>query len=1090
MKNGMKKTALLVLSCASLATAIGYSSWIIESNKTYLINNRDIASKPVAYIVGNEKVKYTTIEKALDVAQSGDIVCVITVKKTDKTKLNYQISKDCTIKKGVTLLIPTDEESVASVKDDSSLQKYIQGMAECNNDQGNATSFFAGSDKLRITVSIASGTTLTNKGTLVVGGYLSGGTNNAGRIGQTAFSYSKIVLGRNSAILQDDSDAKAHCFGYIEGSASNDGSQVTILKGSLYVPFVVDDYKGFNASYAMSRGAVSKEGCSPFNQFELPNVATKTKIAYGGMVKGIVNAYFKFPQLSVDEVAHKTLDLVGNTSSDLIQLNNQSSYLEFTFDGNSHLQRLDIHNGCALNNLPFSLKVSGFTADMNTQTAYFPIGYNLSVNLVSDESPASFDFSKQMLKLLPGSSMKIGKGSSVKCSSLVSYSAFVDGETGNSKYTKFSLSESTKYPLKEGALLVIEDGASLSGSSVGGTIYCNDENQIQVTTKSVTAKEPWTIGSGSSITDYYAIKDYLEISENLFIVPVGNSPLKKVFFFSNSFSSTNSYKPETDLYVDDALVDSIKGTQKVIFVDEASKLRMDFKKNVYMGFVGDLSSDLETYSYESEYSIGNLPIVGVANSSLSISSSNNGVNEFEVQSISIKSTQDKIDGKDPLFVDGTLGLSAAIEDDSKVYNPVVRWSSSNEEIATVSQDGVVTGVKLGKVRITATCHGKTAAYDTEVIPDGQITEPTNMWIQSSNGKKGVEMTGAENYGGTANNGNNDFKYHEKVTKNTTITFSLILEPQDAFITGVEWSYKAWGGKSYMHDPNDANKQINDGSTIIGGTNDASIKQVQITYTDNTGASPDSETLTCKVHYGDGKTTTLTFVTDYDKAACFAIGTPILLEDGTCKNIEKLTYEDRIMTWNFFTGKLEAQPIAILVDHGEDFYRTAELAFSNGTKVSIIADHGFFDYNLNKFVYLTPENAGSYLHHKFATTQGEDFECVELIGVSISEKLTHAYSLTSAFNYNAIANGMLTCPPPGKFYNWISIGDKLRYDNVSFEADVQRYGLYDYFAFEPYGISYETFIAFNGQYLKIPVEKGIFSFDYIIELFNMYKGWIE
>ena len=70
-----------------------------------------------------------------------------------------------------------------------------------------------------------------------------------------------------------------------------------------------------------------------------------------------------------------------------------------------------------------------------------------------------------------------------------------------------------------------------------------------------------------------------------------------------------------------------------------------------------------------------------------------------------------------------------------------------------------------------------------------------------------------------------------------------------------------------------------------------------------------------------------------------------------------------------------------------------------------------------------------------------------------------------------------------------MGEKLKFDIDSFNKDVETYGLYDYDVFEPYGITYETFIAFNGPYLKIPVEKGIFTFDYIIGLFNQYKSWI-
>jgi len=232
-----------------------------------------------------------------------------------------------------------------------------------------------------------------------------------------------------------------------------------------------------------------------------------------------------------------------------------------------------------------------------------------------------------------------------------------------------------------------------------------------------------------------------------------------------------------------------------------------------------------------------------------------------------------------------------------------------------------------------------------------------------------------------------------------------------------------------------------------------------------------------------------FSWDYN-GGCFASETPILMCDGTYKNIEELIYADKIMSWNFFEGKYEAQSIAILVDHGEQRYEVTDLIFSDNSKLSIIADHGLFDYDLNRFVYLTSSNCNDYIGHIFAKDNAGKIELVSLINTRTYLKVTHAYSLTSTFNYNAVANGMLTSPPPGEFYNWISMAGKMQYDVAQFNADVAKYGLYDYSIFEPYGISYETFVAFNGQYLKIPVEKGIFSFEYIINLFNTYKGWLE
>lgn len=37
MKNKIKQTTLLALSCASLVATIGYSSWIVQSHKEYVL---------------------------------------------------------------------------------------------------------------------------------------------------------------------------------------------------------------------------------------------------------------------------------------------------------------------------------------------------------------------------------------------------------------------------------------------------------------------------------------------------------------------------------------------------------------------------------------------------------------------------------------------------------------------------------------------------------------------------------------------------------------------------------------------------------------------------------------------------------------------------------------------------------------------------------------------------------------------------------------------------------------------------------------------------------------------------------------------
>ena len=74
---------------------------------------------------------------------------------------------------------------------------------------------------LRVTVKIADNVILKNNGDLIVSGYLSGGTSGACTLGQTSHSYSRILLGNNSQISQENDSANIYCYGYISEQSIN-----------------------------------------------------------------------------------------------------------------------------------------------------------------------------------------------------------------------------------------------------------------------------------------------------------------------------------------------------------------------------------------------------------------------------------------------------------------------------------------------------------------------------------------------------------------------------------------------------------------------------------------------------------------------------------------------------------------------------------------------------------------------------------------------------------------------------------------------------------------------------------------------------
>ena len=232
-----------------------------------------------------------------------------------------------------------------------------------------------------------------------------------------------------------------------------------------------------------------------------------------------------------------------------------------------------------------------------------------------------------------------------------------------------------------------------------------------------------------------------------------------------------------------------------------------------------------------------------------------------------------------------------------------------------------------------------------------------------------------------------------------------------------------------------------------------------------------------------------FYNEDEGGACFTPDTLVTLADGTQKRVDELLPTDTIKAWDFFTGTYVEKKISLLVNHGEAFYNVTNLNFSDGTSLKLIGEHGVFDYDLNKFVYFTAENYTDYIGHTFVKQNlNGGYDTVKLVSGFVTEEYTSAWSVSSAETSNAFASGLLTVAPPEDFYNWIEMSGKLQYNVEQFAADVEKYGLYTYEDFADY-VTPEQFVEWNGAYLKIAVEKGYFTFEYILELIELYKGWM-
>ena len=236
----------------------------------------------------------------------------------------------------------------------------------------------------------------------------------------------------------------------------------------------------------------------------------------------------------------------------------------------------------------------------------------------------------------------------------------------------------------------------------------------------------------------------------------------------------------------------------------------------------------------------------------------------------------------------------------------------------------------------------------------------------------------------------------------------------------------------------------------------------------------------------------TLYAKWDSNSCVTAGTMVTLADGSQKAVEELTGDEQLLVWNMLTGTFDTAPILFIDFETVAEYEIIELTFSDGTKVRVIDEHAFWDYDLNKYVYLR-KDASSYIGHwfnKYGVGENNNFvnARVKLVGVEIYSERTTAWSPVTYGHLCIYVNGMLSMPGATEsFVNIFDVdGETMKYDEEAMARDIETYGLFTYEEFyEIVPVSEEIFNAFNGQYLKVAIGKGKTNIETILALFERY-----
>ena len=222
-------------------------------------------------------------------------------------------------------------------------------------------------------------------------------------------------------------------------------------------------------------------------------------------------------------------------------------------------------------------------------------------------------------------------------------------------------------------------------------------------------------------------------------------------------------------------------------------------------------------------------------------------------------------------------------------------------------------------------------------------------------------------------------------------------------------------------------------------------------------------------------------------SCLVEGTLITMADGTQKAVEDIVPGDMLKVFNHENGTFDIAPVVFNDFDAASNYVIIKLEFSNDRIVKVVTEHGFFDLDLMKYVYIDQYNYDKYVGHRFYADNGN---VITLENAYLTEEIVKVYSPVTAYHLNYFTEGVLSMPGGIEgLFNIFEYDDDLSYNEQSKQSDINTYGLFTYEDFEEY-TTYEFYSAFPTEYLKVSIGKGYITFEEILYLIERYQPKTE
>ncbi len=474
------KSWIGIFSLCVFATleSIGFSSWFVKNeNAKQYYQDPDTNSQKVAYTQSTTNgnlvnTYYTTLDAAIKNTNSGTIYVI--------PGTNPTLHQNATIAKDVTLSLPYEDDLKNTHTVEDSGRTSTGNFADYVESNNKSTVY------CQSNVTIADGVTLTNNGTIFVGGVL--GRNGQAPTGMTVGKYSKITLGSNSSISNYGTITS---YGFIKESTgvAQPGKVVSSGSGVLNLPVVIYDFRGgwFSLYAVGTLRVLDNWKTMPFSVFDFPNIQCDVYFTGNSGLNGEVTVYAN------DNVVTSRTSLIGpSSSSSLIRLTSGTikyrcsvpkgylydDYAQGTTESMVNRTKFTVNGNISIANMEVDVGVS-----IKTSEFHLPFSYKFAFDFESGEINIA-----NKVKFLAGCVFHIGKNAKVNINAeTVFYQNYIP---------KITTGRGDGYPRYAESSSLINDGTLNINSSFGGIVSSSSELAKTITGNSFSA----SVGTTEALT--------------------------------------------------------------------------------------------------------------------------------------------------------------------------------------------------------------------------------------------------------------------------------------------------------------------------------------------------------------------------------------------------------------------------------------------------------------------------------------------------------------------------------------------------------------------------------------------------------------